>query len=184
MQHAGFQRRREIAGSGAASGWISLPSRRNEALTKKKKKKVSTTAQDTLLSEIISILSVKTESMSSQHFRVIGNVTWLWRENTRRLFYSTSDYFSGLQKPEKMHQRQQSSLQELLNWLTARAAGSWQHVYNNQFNSLKRDFHECLNAYLHVSIITVILVGTLCRPAQFTTLLYKKKKNQHFRETR
>lgn len=95
-----------------------------DRVTKQKKrhaneKTVSAAAQDTLLSEIISILSVKTQSMSSQHFRVIGNVTWLWRKNTRVLFYSGSDYFSRLQKPEKMHQRQQTSLREPLSWLTA-----------------------------------------------------------------
>lgn len=138
--HAGFQRRREITGSRAASRWIALPGRRNDTPTKKKG---SAAAQDTLLSEIISILSVKTESMSSQHFRVIGNVTWLWRKNTRLLFHSGPDYSSRLQKPEKMHQRQQTSLREPLNRLTADICScSWefsvlvQHIYSTRSSSL------------------------------------------------
>lgn len=85
--HAGFQRYGEITGSRSAAAHSD---------------------QDTL-SGIISILSVETGSMSSQQFRVIGNVTRIRRENTRVLFNSRPHYFNRLQELENTHQRQQSS---------------------------------------------------------------------------
>lgn len=118
---------------------------------KKKKKKVSAAAQDRLLSQIISILSVKTRSVSSQHFRVIGNVTRLWRKNTLRLvllklwlFQQTSEAGEDESKTANISRRERAARLAnrwcLLSWEVSLV----QHIYaHSQLKSVNRDSYLC-----------------------------------------